>query len=178
MIKKYIGLLFIMLTLVGCTSKNDILENVSQEIKNYGISAEVPQVDDLAVNFVYVLPSPTATGDVNTVVISYTERKGELLKPNSNQNESKKKVLYGPFEGDSIFNLSISNVENSLDNASSTTVADLKMEYTVTNDRLILLANQNHMSYMIEGQITSKYTEESYFDVMAGIVHSVHVNTR
>ncbi|RED75746.1 hypothetical protein [Cohnella phaseoli] len=177
---KYFGLIFMMMMLVlsGCNTKSESLNNLNHEIIKYGINTSIPQIDDLIISYVHVVLPPkdmgkNNLGDVNTVVVSYTEEKGKLIKLRSDQKEKNDIIiLYGPFEANSILNLSISNTENSIDGASIKTTHGKEMYYKKNNNNLILLANHKKMSFIIEGQITDKYTEERYVSIMDDILSS------
>jgi len=98
----------------------------------------------------------------------------------SNQKDQLEKVInidsnisyiYGPYSGDTIITLSISQREVEFnDLLESKTIDGLDLSYKKIDHYLLIYTRHNGLSYSSEGRITREYTEERYLKMLTEAV--------
>ncbi|MEK3900721.1 lipoprotein [Paenibacillus sp. FSL R7-0179] len=168
--KKIIMLILLLTTLTGCSSEQHGFKKADDELKNHFDIAKVPAISGLEVGSIFLnIDKGTQEGIRNTVVITYTDKKGEIVK--DVDTDSDVSVLYGPYEGKKVLTLSISKVKVDYGNEMQTkNIDNLELLYTKVQDNLLIYTRHNELSYTSEAQITNEYTQEQYFKMFAQAV--------
>ncbi|MEK5024590.1 hypothetical protein [Paenibacillus sp. FSL M7-1046] len=168
---KTIAFIFLVLTLasiVGCSSSgNADLAKANENVKKLSPLTETPKIAGLDIKEIVVKRGlETDNPPRNTVILTYTDNKGE--KEKAEAYDKSIELLYGPYEGDKIATLSVSDIEVELANNMNTkTVNGLELLYTEINDSLLIYARHNGLSYTYEAQITNKYTKDEQFELFS-----------
>jgi hypothetical protein len=167
---KLMVVILLLITIIGCSSNQQNFTKTNDTIKEYIDTAKVPAIPGLEVESIFVnIDKETKEGLRNTVVITYTDEKGKLIK-NVN-TESNVSVLYGPYEGKKVLTLSISKAKVEYGNEMQTkSIDNLELFYTKVEDNLLIYTRHNELSYTSEGRITNEYTEEQHFEMFTQAV--------
>lgn len=168
-ISKKIVFFFLALTLasiLGCSSSGEAnFAKAEVKVKKLSPLSEIPKIDGLDIKEVVVkkgLEPDKLTQ--NTIIITYTDNKGEKEKEEAYDKSIE--LLYGPYEGNKVFTLSVSGIEAEFANNMNTkNVNGLELLYSEINDSLLLYARHNGLSYTYEAQVTNKYTKDKQFEL-------------
>ncbi|GIO38395.1 hypothetical protein J41TS12_32560 [Paenibacillus antibioticophila] len=173
MFKKIVIILstLVLVSIIGCSSSGDAdLSKVNDEVRKLISLSEIPKIDDLDIKEIVVKNGlETDKLQRNTVIITYTDKKGELEKQEAYDKSIK--LLYGPYEGDKVFTLSVSEIEAEFShNMETIMINGLELLHTQLNDNLLIYTRHNGLSYTTEARITNKYTKDKQFEFFSQAV--------
>ncbi|WP_379134499.1 hypothetical protein [Paenibacillus sp. sgz500958] len=161
--RKFLMLIFIfvvILSLAGCTSKENGLKQATKEIENSG--GVIPNVKGFEVKEIDILSDPLVQ-DRESFIYLFTDKKGELNKAKNNSSDIR--ILYGPYKGTDIFKITQSKMDIITDNINEKVINGMEMQYKTVNNRVIIFTKTNGNSYTYEAKITERYSEDKHFDL-------------
>lgn len=181
---RWLIIFIVFIGLIGCTPVKTDVKDLNGEIRQYGIDAEIPEIDGLVpiyvhVHFPLVDGNGNSIGDHSALVITYSEKKGANVGiPDEEKETADRKILYGPYDGEKVMDMTISNAENHLEGAEDLSMSDgTKIEFKQSNDRVLFVFNREDLSYFIEGRFTDRYTLKKYMDIVEHLAMSLREET-
>jgi hypothetical protein len=171
--------IIMLLTLIACSNQSEsaFTDDIQKKINEHiGMDVSFPKVSDYRVNFISLEYPPRSNGepigDRNVVIISYADELGEKLE--TNPEDKQKEFLYGPYEGRSIINVTVSNDKNSMSNSSEKEISGVSVEYREkkqNNSHFFLSSfNVKDGSFQLAFQIDKSFTKEDAWDYVEEIV--------
>jgi hypothetical protein len=142
----FILFLAIVLIISGCqkNSSKDELSEAQKNVDKIASSFKIPTIDGYEVGFVqHVFPPKDEDGkfigDNQQVVITYTKNKGKLEKlTDEEKGDNNRKILYGPYQGDTAIKITHSNVPSELDSETITVGTELVQRAKVGEHTLLV----------------------------------------
>ncbi|MCK9859274.1 hypothetical protein [Paenibacillus sp. ATY16] len=146
---KKFGIIFflaIVLLISGCqkNSSKDELAEAQKNVDQIASSFKIPKIDGYEISSVqHVLPPKDEQGkfigDNQKVVIAYTKNKGKLEKLSDDEKgNNERKILYGPYQGDTSILITHSNLPEELDNGMITIGTELVERAKVGKHTLLI----------------------------------------
>lgn len=125
--KKFGFILFITFIFIvsGCQKdgSNDELAKARKEVSALAASFKIPTLEGYEVSFAQHKSPPKdkqgkLIGNNQEVLVTYTKNKGNLDKLSDDQKSSdQKEILYGPYQGDTLIEITYSNFQADLNDA-------------------------------------------------------------
>lgn len=110
--------------------------------------------------------------DQNTILITYTNNIGEL--EDENNSTADVTLLYGPYKGDEVFTLTVTELEVDYDYPmEKKSWKGVELSYTEIGDHFIISARHNKLSYSSEGRITNIASIEQQLDWFIQVIQNV-----
>ncbi|SFD79204.1 hypothetical protein SAMN05216378_1443 [Paenibacillus catalpae] len=148
----FIFFIAILLLISGCqkNDSNDELVKAQNNVNVIASSFKIPTLDGYEVSSIrHIFPPKDKQGifigDKQDVIVTYTKNKGKMEKTSNEQNEQKvspeTEVLYGPYQGDTIIEITHSNLQNDLDNSGTIVVAEELVKRAKVGEHTFLVFN-------------------------------------
>lgn len=139
--------LLLLIVVTGCSSSMNGISEIDGKLQKYVPLKNVPVINNLSIKEVWIKHGmDNQHGDMNTIVITYANINGEFKKEKLNPSEDVT-LLYGPYEGDKVFTLSVTELEVDYDDQLETKLwIGIELSFTEIGDYLILLARHNNLS--------------------------------
>ncbi|WP_349407839.1 hypothetical protein [Pseudalkalibacillus sp. SCS-8] len=178
--KQLIFIVSCIMLLAGCTisSTNGLPEDIKEEMEEHvGFNVSLPEDTDYEVSYVDIQFPPEVNGKANgsrhVADIAFSENIGKKKDLPSTSNEDQK-VLYGPYEGDSVITLTISNMPNQMSDAKEKKIKHVTVEYAEANkngsDFLFISFNTDKGSFFTTFHLSEELTEEDAWSFIQKLV--------
>ncbi|MCQ4086246.1 hypothetical protein [Saccharibacillus sp. JS10] len=174
--------------LAACSSpagQSDELAKAQQEVQNIYPEANIPKIDGLELTLAYQgeafsLPdvlksseSDSTDQKKDSIVLVYSREKGELQEAVSEDSMAFEKVLYGPYEGDGVVLLTLSDLPSTIQGADKTSIDGTDIELAHPgNDLFYATARPDDVTYTLQATPNSGYEEEKLLEILAQASHS------
>lgn len=159
----------LMLTLLGCSMKDGKeFAAETKQVKQYIDISHIPTIQDLQVKEIAVKLDEgiehESTAHQGTVIITYTNNKGEKIK--DVKTDQAVKYIYGPYDGEQIMKIEMTNRNAEIqEGLQQKTINGLELYYQNINNRLIIFTEHKNISFTLEGRVTEEYSEQKQFEL-------------
>lgn len=142
----FIFLIVIISIVSGCQKdvSNDELAKAQVEVSTLAASFKIPTLEGYEVSFVqHKFPPKDKQGEFignnQEVLVTYTKNKGNLDKLSDEQKSSdEKEILYGPYQGDTLIEITHSNIQADLNDADMIEISGEQVQ-KIENDKYTFL---------------------------------------
>ncbi|GLX68054.1 hypothetical protein [Paenibacillus glycanilyticus] len=139
----------IVLLLSGCQGKssNDELSKAEKNVDQLAASFKISKLDGYEVSSVqHTFPPKDKEGNFignnQEVLITYTDHIGKLEKVTKEQQTSdEREFLYGPYQGESVIEITHSNMQNNLDGAEMIEISGTQVQKVISSEHTFEVFN-------------------------------------
>lgn len=161
---KKLGIMLIFVCILGTTgcqihhsdSDNELLK-AQAEVDKSDLDFKIPKLNGYEVSYVQHEYPPkdeqgSTIGNSQEVLVTYTKNKGKLTKLTQEQKANDdREIWYGPYEGDTLIEISYRNIPSDLDNSDIVQIGGEQVQKAQIGKHTFLLFNSG------KGSITMNY---------------------